>query len=70
MKINMGKADRFVRAVIVAPAAVILALVVGASSVLGIVLLAVAAIMLLTSLVGSCPLYALFGVSTCPVRKA
>lgn len=25
---------------------------------------------LLTGLVGSCPLYSLFGISTCPIRRA
>jgi hypothetical protein len=43
---------------------VILAIVVGAGSVLGIVLLAVAAIMALTAVVGMCPLYSVFGIST------
>jgi len=34
-----------------------------------IVLLVVAAVMGVTALTGFCPLYALFGISTCPVRS-
>jgi hypothetical protein len=43
------------------------AVAVGPASVLGVVLLVIAAIMLVTAAVGVCPLYSLFGVSTCPV---
>ena len=69
MKKNMGGADRILRALAVAPLAVVAALLVGPGSVLGIVLLAVAAIMALTALVGFCPLYPLLGISTCRVHK-
>lgn len=68
MKRNMGKIDRVLRAFLVAPAAVIAAFAVGAGSVLGLVLLAVAAIMLATSAVGSCPLYSLLRLNSCPRR--
>ena len=64
MSINMGSIDRMLRVFIVAPVAIVIALVAGAGSVAGIVLLAVAAIMLATSVVGFCPLYRLFGVDT------
>jgi hypothetical protein len=37
---------------------------------LGIVLLVLGAVFLGTALMGSCPLYSLFGMSTCPVKKA
>ena len=47
---------------------VIAAFAIGAGSVLGIVLLAVAAIMLATSAVGFCPLYALLRLNSCPRR--
>lgn len=67
---NMGKADRVVRTFLVAPMLVAAALAVGWSSVFGIVLLVLAAVMLATSAVGSCPLYRLVGLSTCPVRRA
>jgi uncharacterized membrane protein len=68
MKQNMGRADRIIRALI--------ALMIGVlffngiiAGVLGYVLLAIAVIFLLTAFIGSCPLYALFGINTCPVRK-
>ncbi len=65
---NMGNADRAVRAFLVAPLLVVLGLVVGASSVLGIVCFVLAAVMVLTSAVGFCPLYAPLGISTCKTR--
>jgi hypothetical protein len=61
MKLNMGTTDRIVRAV-VALVAVILAVTIGGGW--GIVFWIVAAIMALTSVVGFCPLYAPFRVST------
>lgn len=67
MQRNEGIADRAVR-VVIAVAAAIAAMLVGAGSVVGIVLLAVAAIMLVTAAVGFCPLYRIFGVSTCAVK--
>lgn len=68
MKRNMGKIDRAIRAFLIAPAAVIAAFAIGAGSVSGIVLLAVAAIMLATSAVGFCPLYALLRLKSCSPR--
>jgi hypothetical protein len=64
MSINMGLIDRLLRALVVAPAAVVLAIVVGAESVIGIVLLAIAAAMLVTAAFGVCPLYKPFGIDT------
>ena len=61
---NMNTIDRALRAFLVAPAAVIAAILLGAGSIPGILLLAVAAIMVGTAAVGYCPLYALFGIST------
>jgi predicted lysophospholipase L1 biosynthesis ABC-type transport system permease subunit len=66
---NMGTWDRLVRGLVVAPLAVIASVAVGIGSVLGIILLVVAAIMVATALVGSCPLYRLIGLSTCPVSS-
>jgi hypothetical protein len=60
---NESNADRVIR-VVIAIAAFAGAFAVGASSVLGIVLFVVAAIMLVTAAVGFCPLYRLFGLST------
>ncbi len=70
MNINMGSIDRLVRAFVVAPVAIVVALVVGAGSVAGIVLLALAAIMLATAAVGVCPLYKLFKINTRSHRRS
>jgi hypothetical protein len=60
---NMSNLDRGLRAFIVAPAAVIAAVPVGAGSVGGILVLVLAAVMLATSAVGFCPLYALLHIN-------
>ena len=57
---NMNNLDRGLRAFVVAPAAIIIAVLVGAGSVAGIVLFALAAIMLATAGAGFCPFYVLF----------
>ena len=68
MKKNMGGADRTIR--------ILLALGVGAlyyfnviTGTLAYVLLALAAIFVLTSFISFCPLYTLFGINTCKVRN-
>ena len=65
---NEKNVDRLVR-VAIALAAVGVAALLGVGSVAGIVLLVVAAVMVVTAAVGFCPLYALFGLSTCPVDQ-
>lgn len=65
MSHNMGTADRLLRALVVAPVAVVLGIVLGPIGVLSIMLYAVAGIMLGTAAIGFCPLYPLVGVSTC-----
>jgi uncharacterized membrane protein YccC len=63
MKINMGNTDRIIRVII----AVILAGLYFSGSVtgmLGLVLVVFSVILAATSLVGSCPLYLPFGIST------
>lgn len=63
MKKNLGFTDRFIRVVL----AVIVAALYFANIISGtvaIVLLILAAVFLLTSLVGVCPLYLPFGLST------
>ncbi|HNR55340.1 MAG TPA: DUF2892 domain-containing protein [Flavobacteriales bacterium] len=64
MKANMGSADRLVR--------ILIAIVVGVlyyqgviTGTMGAVLLILAGVFVLTSLVSFCPLYTLFGWSTC-----
>jgi hypothetical protein len=63
MKLNMGKADRVIR--------ILLALAVGylyyikmITGTLSTVLMIIAFIFLITGIVGSCPLYTLFGIKT------
>jgi hypothetical protein len=59
MSRNISTLDRGLRSFLVAPAAIVIAFVVGAGSVGGIVLFVLAAVMLATSAVGFCPLYRL-----------
>jgi K+-transporting ATPase A subunit len=68
MKTNMGSLDRMVR--------MIIAVMLGLSAFMGmitgtwaIVVYVVTAIFLLTSLVGTCPLYSVFGINTCSLKK-
>ena len=65
MKLNMGGADRIIRALIAVAIAVLYFTNV-ITGTLGIVLLVLGAVFLLTSIVGFCPLYAPFGIRTCP----
>ena len=67
---NMGPTDRIVRALVVAPALLVLALIIGPASVAGVVLFVLAVVMLATSAVGFCPLYVPFGVNTCGQAKS
>ncbi len=68
MKKNMGSADRIIRLLIAAVIALLYysGIVTGT---LGIVLLILALVFVATSFVSFCPLYAMFGISTCPVKK-
>lgn len=63
MKRNMGSADRIIR-VIIAAIFVVLYFTGIIGGTLGLVLIALAAIFVLTSLVSFCPLYLPFGIST------
>ena len=63
---NMGALDRGVRVFVVAPVAIVVALVLGAGTVGGIILFAIAGIMLASSAAGFCPTYTLVGISTHP----
>lgn len=69
MKQNMGGVDRIVRVTI----AVVLAVLYFTGTVTGwlaIVLLGFAVVMVLTSFVGTCPLYLPFGLSTLRKKQA
>jgi hypothetical protein len=68
MKKNMGNTDRVLR--------VLLAAVFGylyfagvVTGTLGVVLAVLGGVFLATSIIGFCPLYSLFGLNTCPVKK-
>ena len=63
---NMGTFDRAVRAFVVAPAAIVVALILGASTPGGIILFIVAGIMLATAVTAYCPTYTVVGISTEP----
>ena len=67
MKKNMGGFDKILR-IVVAMLVVIAFYMEIITGVLGFVLLAVAAIFVLTSLVSFCPLYTVFGISSCPAK--
>jgi hypothetical protein len=60
MSKNMNTLDRRVRALLVAPVAIVVGILIGPGSIGAIVLYALAAIMLATSAIGFCPLYSLF----------
>jgi hypothetical protein len=68
MKTNMGTLDKIIR-VMIAVAAGLLVYFEVVQGVYSYILLTVVAIFLLTSLVGFCPLYSLFGLNTCSVNK-
>lgn len=68
MKKNMGKVDKLIR--------LLLAILFGVlyfkgivTGVIGNLLIVVAIIFLVTSMVGFCPLYAIFGINTCSPKS-
>lgn len=64
----MSSTDKLIRVII----AVVFAALYFTNTVtgtLGIVLLVVGAVFVLTSIISFCPLYAIFGISTCSVKK-
>ncbi len=63
MKKNIGTTDRMIRIALAALLAVG-AWMVGFGTVGGIILVVLAAVMLVTSAIGFCPLYLPFGIST------
>ena len=67
MKRNMGNADRIIRVLIAAVIAVLYYTNV-ITGMLAYILLAVAGIFVLTSVLGSCPLYSLFGINSCSAK--
>ena len=68
LKKNMGTADRAVRLIVAA--LLLVAYFTMNLGGLGWLALLVAVIFFATSLVSSCPLYSIFGFSTCPMKKS
>jgi hypothetical protein len=68
MRKNVGNTDKIIRVIFAAIAALLFFtnVVTGTA---GIILLAVGGILLATSLISFCPLYAILGINSCP-RKA
>ncbi len=68
MKKNMSSADRIIRLII---SAIMVTLyftnVVGGT--VGIIMLVLAGVFTVTSAISFCPLYAIFGISTCSVKE-
>jgi hypothetical protein len=69
MKTNVGKIDKVVRITlaIVFAALYFTGVVTGT---VGTILLVLGIVFAATSLIGFCPLYAIFGMSTCPAKKS
>lgn len=69
MKKNMGIADRIIRLL---AAGLFAYLYFGGivTGTFGLVLVILGGVFVLTSLVGSCPLYTLFGFNTCSVKRS
>ena len=68
MKKNMGSADRIIR-IIIAAIIGVLYFTGTISGTLGIILLVLAGVFVLTSFISFCPLYAPFGISSCPIKE-
>lgn len=68
MKKNVGGTDRFIR-IFIAIAFITLFYTNMVAGTVGYVLLAMAAVLILTSLINFCPLYTVFGITTCKLKK-
>ncbi len=64
MSRNMGVLDRGLRGFVVAPLATVVAFVLGAGTIAGVVLFVVAGVMLATAVTAYCPTYTLLGITT------
>lgn len=65
---NMGNTDKVIR-VLIAAAIAVLYYLDKIQGTLAYILMAVAIILLVTSLVNFCPLYKLLGINSCKVKK-
>lgn len=64
----MGSTDKIIRIIIAAVIGILFFTHI-ISGTIGIVLLALAGIFVLTTLISFCPLYTIFGASTCPKEE-
>jgi len=67
MKKNVGKIDQAIR-IILAIALLVAAFAIPLQGVLQYVFIALGVIFLLTSAISFCPVWALFGINTCPAK--
>jgi Protein of unknown function (DUF2892) len=68
MKPNMGAADRVIR-LLLAAAFAVLYFTNTVTGTLGIALLVLGVVFVFTSMISFCPLYRIFGINTCPVKR-
>jgi uncharacterized MAPEG superfamily protein len=68
MNKNMGNLDKLIR-VLLAMVFVVLYLTGTVTGTLGLALVAIAVLFILTSIVSFCPLYTIFGINTCSIKK-
>jgi hypothetical protein len=64
MSKNEGTVDRLLRALVLAPLLVLAGIAFGVGTPAGVIALVLAAVMLITGIVGFCPLYALLHTRT------
>ncbi|WP_339656530.1 DUF2892 domain-containing protein [uncultured Maribacter sp.] len=68
MKKNMGSTDRFIR-IFIAVALLTTFYTDTVTGTLGYVMAAIAGVLILTTFISFCPLYTLFGINTCKIKK-
>jgi len=68
MKKNMGSTDRFIR-IFIAIALLTTFYTDTVTGTLGYVMAAIAGVLILTTFISFCPLYTLFGMNTCKIKK-
>jgi hypothetical protein len=66
MQRNVGRIDRRARGLLLAPLGLLVAVLVGPTSIVGVIVLVLAAVLAVTAAVGFCPLYALLRIDSCP----
>jgi hypothetical protein len=69
MEKNVGKIDAIIRLSLAAVSVIVGVVVLNTLPEIAIVLFAVAVMLILTSLVGRCGLYKVFGINTCPIEQ-